>query len=67
MVYLESDDRRFSRKDVKKMFYHITHGYTISFNVNTASNAIVRTPRQLRAFFRITKHAYFDYSLRSQN
>lgn len=64
----------FSRKEVKQLFYDITHGYDILFKVTIEKKdgsvcddcVIVRCPRHLRQFFALTKHVKCEYLLRQK-
>ena len=61
----------FNRKEVKKMFHAVTHGQSVIFDVKAEmkdgsikdGEVVCNRPRQLREFFRLTKHVKCTYRI----
>ena len=64
----------FDRKQVKQMFYAVTHGQVVIFDVKAEmkdgsindGEIVCSKPRQLREFFNLTKHIRCPYNVTSK-
>ena len=65
----------FNRKEIKQMFHAVTHGKAVIFDVKAELNdgtikdgeIVCNRPRQLREFFRLTKHIKCNYRIKNPN